>query len=295
MPVEWFEPQKGNEPDALTISREDFATHISSRIEIGNRLYKINVKDRREYHNLNTEYNLWNEYNKEYLKQSFNNQKNEYLNDYSRQITTVEAFERALSGVSSDFDDDVVYIKTMIDGKLTKLKELTIKAPLMKCNIDSSKSKDIKHLLTNDVFIVHGHDTALQQMVARTVEKLGLKPIILSEQPNRGNTVIEKFEQHSTTSSFAIVLLTPDDEGRSIKSPDLQKRARQNVILELGYFIGKIGRKNVLPLYVSGVELPSDIAGVVYTLVDDAKRWQFDLVRELRAAGYDVDANKILS
>lgn len=145
----------------------------------------------------------------------------------------------------------------------------------------------------NEIFIVHGHNEEVKHNVARIIEKLKLKPIILNEQSNEGLTIIEKFEKHSNV-SFAIILLTYDDIGNIKSTSENNKRARQNVILELGYFLAKLGRKNVLPLYENGVELPSDISGVLYTKIDDSENWKFRLVKELKTAGFNVDANDIL-
>jgi len=145
----------------------------------------------------------------------------------------------------------------------------------------------------NNVFIVHGHNEEIQQKVARVIEKLKLNPIILNEQSNEGMTIIEKFEKHSNV-SFAIVLLTFDDYGNVKSKESKNKRARQNVILELGYFIAKLGRKNVLPLYENDVELPSDISGILYTKIDESENWKFRLVKELKSADFKVDANDIL-
>ena len=101
--------------------------------------------------------------------------------------------------------------------------------------------------------------------MARFLEKLGLQPIILHEQPNSGRTIIEKFETYSSDISFAIVLLTPDDIGGiNENDQEQQPRARQNVIMELGYFMGRLGRTRVCALHKGGVELPSDYQGVVY-------------------------------
>jgi predicted nucleotide-binding protein len=150
---------------------------------------------------------------------------------------------------------------------------------------------------TNRIFIVHGHDSEMKEAVARTLSLLGLQPIILHEQVTEGNTIIEKFEKHADA-GFAVVLLSPDDMAYSkAAGPRSAKpRARQNVILELGYFAAKLTRSGVFCLYrdSSNLELPSDIAGVVYNIYDKAGRWQFELVKELKAAGYDVDANKII-
>ena len=141
------------------------------------------------------------------------------------------------------------------------------------------------------VFVVHGHDEKLKTQVARFLEQLDLQPIILHEQADRGQTIIEKFEKHSDV-SFAVVLLTPDDVG-GFASANLKPRARQNVIFEFGYFLGKLGRSNVCGLYCEGVELPSDYSGVLYTKVDAEGAWQFKLVKELKAAGFAVDANRL--
>lgn len=147
--------------------------------------------------------------------------------------------------------------------------------------------------ISNRVFIVHGHDKEAKEAVARLLATLGLDPIILNEQPNMGRTIIEKFEAEGQV-GFAVVLLTPDDFGKSKDDTDLRPRARQNVILELGYFVGTLGRRNVCALVRGKLDLPSDFAGVVYENFDDGGAWKFVLGRELRAAGYSVDLNRIL-
>lgn len=150
-----------------------------------------------------------------------------------------------------------------------------------------------------DVFVVHGRDIAAKESVARVIEKLKLRPVILHEQANKGQTIIEKFEGHSNC-AFAVVLLTPDDEGRtkpeqldSRKKPILQNRARQNVVLELGFFMAKIGRSRVCALVKGDIERPSDIDGVVYVTMDDAGGWRTALAKEMRHAGLAVDLNDL--
>lgn len=146
---------------------------------------------------------------------------------------------------------------------------------------------------SNQVFVVHGHNAGVKESVARFLEKLDLEPIILHEKPNAGRTIIEKFSDYSNV-HFAVVLLTGDDEGKSKGTDDpLQRRARQNVVLELGYFLGKLGRSRVCALYENGVDIPSDYQGVLFVLLDPHEKWRFDLVQELKAAGFPVDANKI--
>ena len=131
--------------------------------------------------------------------------------------------------------------------------------------------------------------------MARFVERLDLDAIILDEQPSEGLTIIEKFERHARRADFAIVLMTPDDVGASIQKKNaLKLRARQNVIFELGYFFHALGRKGVCALYKEGVELPSDIYGVVYVPMDKSGAWQLRLAREMKQVGLSFDANKLL-
>lgn len=146
---------------------------------------------------------------------------------------------------------------------------------------------------TSKVFIVHGHDEAAPQMVARFVEGLGFEAIILHEQRNKGRTIIEKLEAFSDV-GFAIVLFTPDDVGRASGGDTLHPRARQNVVLELGYFIGKLGRGRVAAIRKGDVEWPSDYNGVVYLDLDAGGGWHRKLAEELDEAGYDIDFNKVM-
>lgn len=150
----------------------------------------------------------------------------------------------------------------------------------------------LKLPISNKIFIVHGHDDGARETVARFLERMGFEAIILHEQANQGRTVIEKVEAHGDV-SFAVVLLTPDDEGR-VKGGVLEPRARQNVLLELGYFIGRLGRDKVCALKRGQLEIPSDFAGVVWEPMDDTGGWKQALGRELQAAGHNFDWNKLM-
>lgn len=138
------------------------------------------------------------------------------------------------------------------------------------------------------IFIVHGHDGKLKESVARIIEKQGIEAIILSEQANKGRTIIEKFEDYSDVDG-AICLFTSDDIGRAKNDSAENRRARQNVVLETGYFMGKLGRDLIVILADDGIEMPSDLSGIVYT---NTASWQTDLLKELKAIGYTVDFNK---
>ena len=145
---------------------------------------------------------------------------------------------------------------------------------------------------TNEIFIVHGKDNETKETIARFLEHLGLKPVILHEQLNQGRTIIEKFEQHAQV-GFAVALLTPDDVGALQEDArNLKPRARQNVVFELGYFIGRLGRERVCALTKGQPEIPSDYSGVVYISME-SDAWKMELFKELKAASFDVDANKV--
>ncbi len=162
------------------------------------------------------------------------------------------------------------------------------------CPKEKRAKANTNNISENKVFIVHGHDNLAKQEVARLIEKLDLEAVILHEQPDQGQTIIEKFENHSSDISFAVVVCTPDDKGFPKSEPEkLKFRARQNVILELGYFLGALGRKNVCVLYKDEIERPSDYVGVLYKKMDDDGAWCLELAKEMRAAGLDIDLNKL--
>lgn len=139
-------------------------------------------------------------------------------------------------------------------------------------------------------FLVHGHDNEMKETVARFLERIDIQPIILHEQANLGQTIIEKIASHADV-PFTVVLLSPDDVGSTANDREnLQPRARQNVVLELGYFLGK-SRSRVCALVRSRIELPSDIHGIVYVPFE-GDTWKIQIVRELKALGVEVDANK---
>ncbi len=136
-------------------------------------------------------------------------------------------------------------------------------------------------------FLVHGRDEAAVGKIARFMENVGVSPLILSEQPNDGRTIIEKLEAFPTI-TYAVVLLTPDDVGGLAGSDNLRARPRQNVVFELGYFIAGLGRDRVCALCQGDLELPSDFAGVLYLFFDDNEGWKLKLARELKNAGFKI-------
>jgi predicted nucleotide-binding protein len=148
---------------------------------------------------------------------------------------------------------------------------------------------------STEVFIVHGRVEAAKEQVARVIERAGLKAVILHEQPHGGKTIIEKFEKHGGAAGFAVVIATPDDVGGLVGEAQ-KPRARQNVIGEMFWFAGKLGRDRVCVLVKGDVDMPSDIAGVGYTPMDDHGGWKSKLLSELEEAGYEnIDWRKASS
>ncbi len=181
--------------------------------------------------------------------------------------------------------DNIAVLEQAISSLEERLAEVADQQPIRSAPIaPQAKSRR--------VFVVHGHDEGARESVARFLEQIEFEPVILHEQANRGRTVIEKVEAHADV-GFAVVLLTADDLGGK-NAAELQPRTRQNVLLELGYFLGRLGRDRVCALKRGDIELPSDFGGVVWTVYDDGGGWRTELGKELQAAGFDVDWNKVM-
>lgn len=149
-----------------------------------------------------------------------------------------------------------------------------------------------------DVFIVYGHDTTSRTQLDAMLRRWGLNPLFLDQLPTEGQTVIEKLESAINKAPFGIVLATPDDKGYSVKNPDQENyRARQNVVLELGMLLAKLGRKNVAILLKDpeNIERPSDIEGLIYIPFgnDLAKDASLKLAQEMTGAGYSIDISDL--
>ncbi|WP_448623567.1 TIR domain-containing protein [Geodermatophilus sp. URMC 64] len=156
-----------------------------------------------------------------------------------------------------------------------------------------TSSSAVGRSVAGPIFVVHGRDHAVLHYAVRVLQQTtGREVIVLHEQANQGRTILEKFEDHAVTASYAVVLLTGDDEGGLAGSPT-RSRGRQNVVFELGFFFGKLGRQRVSVLIAEDVEQPSDINGLVYIGLDAAGGWKHTLCRELQAAGIEVDYSKI--
>lgn len=167
--------------------------------------------------------------------------------------------------------------------------------PLVSGSDEKNNDKYGGEILSNKIFIVHGHDDAAKESMARALEKVGCEAIILHEQADAGLTIIEKIEKY-TDVAFAVVLYTGCDVGRSkeLDESENQFRARQNVVFEHGYLLAKLGRDNVCAFVKGSVETPGDISGVLYVPMDDNGAWKIKLYQNMKAAGVPIDTSKIL-
>lgn len=281
--------QPPNLPLRLTIPMADARGKLAERIENGKKFLSIQFTSPEQLAQVRREYYKWSDYNTELMKLIFSNES--MAREYSRASCITFIRERSFDEIIEEFYSDV-------KEKIHRLESISERLELIPLSEDvrglTDKSADSPTIGTTRVFIVHGHDEAAKGLAARFLERLGLEPIILHEQASGGRTIIEKLE-HCSDVGYAVVLLTPDDEGRKKTEGEVYRaRARQNVLLELGYFTGKLGRDRVCALYREGVEIPTDYSGVVYVPFDNGGGWQLRLAKELKAAGFDIDLNKVV-
>lgn len=162
--------------------------------------------------------------------------------------------------------------------------------------LNNAPSSPSSRDLSNKVFVVYGRDNEMKATVPAMLRQLHLIPVLLEDQPSQSNTIIEKFE-HNSDVDYVIILLSPDDQvsSRNENPNSVKYRARQNVILEMGYFIGKLGRKNCAILFRpdQNFEFPSDIQGLVYIKYDSEGSWKYKLIKEMKSIGFDISADAV--
>jgi len=223
----------------------------------------------------------------------------EYISWLKQSVNSIKKIGKSGKDLTKDIENDpdiqfpYEYNVERILGTLQAALKIAEERPMKsQRNIKNKYSKKTKRNI-NKVFIIHGHNETAKQTVARFIEHIGLTPIILHEQSNKGRTLIEKVLDHSEDVNFAIALLTSDDVGYSKKNKKQEDRARQNVIFEMGLFIGILGRQKVAALLEEKVKPPSDFDGVAYIPFDNTDGWKLKLAKELKEVFKFLDLNKI--
>lgn len=287
----------------LKISRERFTELLSKQIQEGDELLKVEVlkkaprgisygnmydfgmarqSDSVEYEESSksafmSQYKMWDDYNAEIYQSSFSVSNNTYWHQYEQQ-----SWDHFYS------HDIVADYKKQIMRQITQMQSDIKKVDLIECE---SPGLDVGKNATNigidvnikkQVFVVYGHDQVLKLNVeAFLKDELKLDVVALDEKPNLGKTIIEKFEHYSRDAGFAVILMSPDDEMNV--DGKIYKQARQNVVLELGYFMAKLGRERVCVVLRGDVEKPSDMSGILHLSYEG--NWKYELVKELKAVG----------
>ena len=161
-------------------------------------------------------------------------------------------------------------------------------------DIVAAEKQPFKHpeegeIMRKSIFIIHGHDDWMKREVQLFLNRANLDDVVLHECPDKGRTIIDKLIEEGAGASYVVALLSPDDI-----TTDGKFRARQNVILEIGYFLGRIGKEKVRLLIKGDLEIPSDLQGILYERFDTAGSWRINLLKEMKAVGIEVDIEEVL-
>lgn len=280
----------------LLFSHAEAKEKLQTQIDKGEKLRNQKEWSSESYSRTREDYYRWDTYNGNLLKAMFSTEEHhaQYCFGYGG-AADHKSLQDAVSDLLEDIKHAISKLQNVYDAiDLIEEENSVHTKPTSSGLAPMTQGEGI----SKRVFIVHGHDETAKIATARLLTKLKLEPIILGEQENLGRTIIEKFESYSDV-AFAVVLLTPDDIGASNKTFNEKKddglvhRARQNVIFEMGFFYGKLGRENVCALLKTGTERPTDIDGVVYTPMDDHGAWETKLAKEMRAAGLPVSLDDL--
>lgn len=269
----------------LTMSHKEAKEKLNHQLSKAKEIADFHITTEDQYKHYDKMFERWMVYTEQLLQTMFT------TDDFSYEIGSSQNYESfydngfgiTLQSKVKELTNNIINVSHTIESIIERFELIKVDSSVMA--IKENESSD-----NTKVFIVHGHDDAAKNEVARTIEKLGFEAVILHEQQNKGQTIIEKIEEH-TNVGFGVVLYTPCDMGGK-DSESLQSRARQNVVFEHGYLIGRLGREKVCALVKGNVETPSDISGVVYTPMVGTG-WKFELANEMKAAGYAVDLNKL--
>jgi hypothetical protein len=276
----------------LTISLDVMAAKIDAQVEKGKEIQAFPRTTPAQVEEFQASFFSWSEYTTTLLDNSFDVKGAMTLsprNEFG--ASDIDIFDIKLGTVPRTAE----YINAAITSNLSK--KLRVLGSIRdRLEMWHEASPPVPRQVSGDaIFLVHGRDHQARETVRSFLLRCAEREVIvLDEEPGRGADILGKLLTNAQKAAYAVVLLTGDDEGRVVGEGNLQRRARQNVILELGLFIGLLGRDKVIALYEPGVEIPSDYLGVTYVELDPNKAWRIDLVGELRAAGIEASLDKML-
>ena len=275
----------------LIVGLDVMTGKIDAQLKRGREIQALRRTSVDEIEQFQAQFFNWNEYTSSLLESSFDVKgamtmapKNEFG------VSDIDIFDLTI-GVKKTAESVDTAVTSTLNKKLRVLESIRDRLEIwheVPSPIERQKTGDA-------IFLVHGRDhKAREQVRSFLLQCTSREVIVLDEKPGGGADILGKLLTHAQQAAYAVVLLTGDDEGRVIGSSDLQQRARQNVILELGLFIGLLGRNKVMALYEPGVEIPSDYLGVTYVELDPHRAWRIGLVTELRAAGIEASLDQTL-
>lgn len=288
-------PQPLNQPSLkLNCTRDETKSRLGERIEKGLELKQRKVDTRDAYDLLLKDYQKWDAFNNELMKQLFNT--DELAQEYSySSIGTIALYEPTLGEKISDAFKRIDNKIHRIDSILERIELIPLIETPSPNSTPSTDSISEKQPRTKKVFVVHGRDEVAKTSLEVFLHEIGLEPVVLHRQADEGLTIIEKFEKHSDV-GYVFILLTPDEIAylaAEENKPDLERkkefRARPNVIFEFGYFVGKFGRSRVCCLYTGNVSLPSDVNGIIYKRFEQSiEEVAYSIIKDLKASGYMI-------
>lgn len=276
----------------LAMSRDEAKTRLQERIEKGLELKQRRVETRETFETLTNDYSKWDSFNSELLKRIFTT--DEMEKEYAQWgVGFISMREHSLGEKIADVYKDIDKKIHRLDSIIERLELIPLGSAVQ--GIAPALQSSPAQPRTKRVFVVHGHDEIAKTNLEVFLHEVGLEPVVLHRQADEGMTIIEKFEKHSDV-SYAFILLTPDEVAylaSEVSRPDIERtkefRARQNVIFEFGYFVGKLGRSRVCCLYTGNVSLPSDVSGMIYKRYESSiEEVAYSVLKDLKASGYAI-------
>lgn len=246
---------------------------LQKQIDKGKTILEGQIKNVPSLRTAEKLYNHWNSENYDILKKVFRFA--DIARDYSTSIWSIGGI------LISDLKvpEKVEKLHGNIHFKISKLDSILHSIRLVSETKEASADR-------GKVFFIHGTDCHTSSLVLSFIRALGLQPIIMKELAHAGKTIITEIRKRAEV-KYAICLLTPDNLG-GVSAHELHFRADQNVILELGIFVGRLGRENVSSLFVEGVELPEDFHAFEHIEIDRTNEWKEALLKELTQAGFEI-------